>query len=465
MIAQNHSIDRIHLKLRFRSEKSAFRRQEDYLQYFEKQALPALTALLDRFDRPDTVLRIDRLQLDLGELPTDGAPAVMVSKFIAELERKLTEMAHSPGLTGEGWEEVPLTVSKLQAVARFLKTGAFPNRMTADDFHRELNLLWTKTPADFFSELVHAYREKGAVILQRMSYQFDTSLLFQILRQGLGEELGEQLQAFWTRWIQYEPPAEKKFRSIFWSSALSLALDHKKRHVPKIGAFLSLLIQQSRRLSLPLSDLETQIPPTWGPVLREVLGKDQAREVIPGAGKETRNEPAPSEEPAGIYCSNAGIVLLHPFLAPYFQEFNLLNATGDAFTGPETQVRAVYLLHYLATGDWAPPEFQLPLPKLLCGLPIDYPIPRDFTLEEAEISESSQLLRAVIQHWSALGKTSETGLREGFLQREGKLAFEKNHWLLKTERKTMDILLDKLPWSFARIKLPWMKHFLRTEWA
>ena len=74
------------------------------------------------------------------------------------------------------------------------------------------------------------------------------------------------------------------------------------------------------------------------------------------------------------------------------------------------------------------------------------------------------MLEAVIEQWPVLKNTSIAGLREAFLQRNGKL-FSKNDKLhLQVEASTLDVLLDQLPWNLSMIKLPWMKGLLRVDW-
>jgi hypothetical protein len=85
-------------------------------------------------------------------------------------------------------------------------------------------------------------------------------------------------------------------------------------------------------------------------------------------------------------------------------------------------------------------------------------------ISSAEQAEADHLLAAVIEHWGALGTASPDGLREGFLQREGKLEKRQSGWFLHIENKTLDILLDRLPWNLSLLKLPWMEEILKVEW-
>ncbi|MEM7061808.1 MAG: contractile injection system tape measure protein [Cyanobacteria bacterium P01_B01_bin.77] len=169
------------------------------------------------------------------------------------------------------------------------------------------------------------------------------------------------------------------------------------------------------------------------------------------------------EAAAGLYLNQAGIVLLHPFLPPYFEGIGLL--AGRQFQDEACQQTAIYLLHYLATGATDPPEYELVLPKLLCGWPLDTPVVCP-DLPPAALEEAEHLLQAAIDHWQALKSTRPDGLREGFLQREGKLTCSCDRtWKLQVEQQAIDVLLSRLPWSVSIVKLPWMDDLLTVEWV
>ena len=74
------------------------------------------------------------------------------------------------------------------------------------------------------------------------------------------------------------------------------------------------------------------------------------------------------------------------------------------------------------------------------------------------------MLKAVSEHWTALKHSSPDAIRSTFLIREGKLETDDFDKKLIVQRKTEDILIDKLPWSISIVKTPWMKHFLTVDW-
>jgi hypothetical protein len=163
----------------------------------------------------------------------------------------------------------------------------------------------------------------------------------------------------------------------------------------------------------------------------------------------------------GIYIENAGLILLHPFLPQFFKALGL--ADEDRLLQPE---RAICLLHFMISGQTVAPEYELILSKILCNIPLETPIESDMALTDAEKAEAEALLEAVIQHWDALRNTSIDGLRGTFLLRLGKLSLrDDGDWLLQVESKTVDILLNQLPWGISMIQLPWMQRMLWVEWA
>jgi hypothetical protein len=164
----------------------------------------------------------------------------------------------------------------------------------------------------------------------------------------------------------------------------------------------------------------------------------------------------------GLRTKNAGVVILHPFLDSLFQ--NLGYVENGEFWNEAAKERAVCLIHYLATGEEEFPEYELLLPKFLSGWPTDLPVNRFLNLIESEKKECQSVLLSCIQHWEALKNTSIEGLRDNFLKREGILKKEEFGWSLYIEQKTIDILLDKLPWNLSIIKLKWMDEMITIHW-
>jgi hypothetical protein len=156
-------------------------------------------------------------------------------------------------------------------------------------------------------------------------------------------------------------------------------------------------------------------------------------------------------------------VLLHPFLQSYFQEVKLIQ--NLTFVDLLAQQKAVRLIYYLVTGQTQSREHNLVLAKLICDWPINSYVSTSIELDDSSLKEADNLLAAILEHWAVMQNAGIEGLREGFLQREGKLTNSGHRsWSLQVESQPIDILLDQLPWGINLIKLPWMKTLLNVEW-
>lgn len=163
-----------------------------------------------------------------------------------------------------------------------------------------------------------------------------------------------------------------------------------------------------------------------------------------------------------IPISDAGLVLVHPFFHLLMQNLGL---TRDGeFVSPLARVRAVHLLREL-TGS--PEEHfgnNLILEKILCGLPPGFALPSEWKPSEEEMEEVEGLLTAVCGYWQSLKGSSIQALREGFLLRPGTVEKFEDSWIVKVEGRTIDILMDDLPWELSLIFLPWLDNPISVEW-
>ncbi|APA68717.1 contractile injection system tape measure protein [Janthinobacterium sp. 1_2014MBL_MicDiv] len=175
---------------------------------------------------------------------------------------------------------------------------------------------------------------------------------------------------------------------------------------------------------------------------------------------------APAGAPPEVsYVNNAGLVLFHPFLEMMLRKINVLMPAepGAMRVRSEDGARAVHLLQYLIDGRSDRPGSQLVLNKLLCGLDPDFPAP-PVHLAAEDMALGDHLLAAVIGNWLNMQKMSSAALRETFLQREGRLEWRDGLCTLTVQRRTVDVLMNQLPWSLAFIGHPWMPQPLHVSW-
>jgi hypothetical protein len=168
----------------------------------------------------------------------------------------------------------------------------------------------------------------------------------------------------------------------------------------------------------------------------------------------------PEDMVDGIFISNAGIIILAPFLPMIFKNLGLWN--GDALSPID---KAVCICGWLSSGNPKLHESELVLPKILCGLEPDMLVETgNFSVDEAMIKEANNLITSVIEYWSVLKNTSVDGIRSSFFLRNGKLEKKGRDWILRVEQQSYDMLLQQLPWNISMIKLPWMNRMIFSEW-
>lgn len=175
-------------------------------------------------------------------------------------------------------------------------------------------------------------------------------------------------------------------------------------------------------------------------------------------GKDKLKQTLKSEE--GSIVSNAGLILVSPFLPELFRQCKVAKENKIV-----NYNKAIALLHYTVFGNCNYREYDVLLNKVLCGMDESQPVKLVKRLSDRDKKEIDTMLTIVISYWSVLKGTSVAGLREAFLAREGKLVPKYDGWILHVEQKTIDVLVQQIPWTIGMIKLPWMEKMLRTEWV
>lgn len=198
-----------------------------------------------------------------------------------------------------------------------------------------------------------------------------------------------------------------------------------------------------------------------------VAAQPPARLSSPPAPDDDEDDAAmPAETDDAIFIGNAGLVLFTPYLPMLFERLGLLSETekGPRIVDPAAMSRGVHLLQYLVDARCDAPEPELALNKLLCGLPTAQPIAAAIEPSEADIAICDGLIAAVIANWTIVSSSSPAALRETFLQREGRLTHRDDRWTLVVQRKTVDVLVDQVPWSFAMLYHRWMPEAVHVTW-
>ncbi len=477
---------------------------------------PALDRVLARFAPQDGHLCIERLTIDAGAMPLEQLEHVLPHKAAQVLEKALTEHLTqgipAPSDRTGTIQHKTTHVATAEAFIYFLQTGSLPWSFRLPEKHtleRVVLKSWRRatqigTPLlPNVDEMLRVLSDPGS--RKRLVRQFSPELpatLLALLSPKSIPVLEQSLSAI--RRADLPSDTSKDLAHLLWETVFAAVALRQAVSIESLvrqawesteasyPLLVKVLLRHHSEKSISQTPADTNIsgmPERVFPaseadgssgsraaprfdaaqpsVSDELAAKpsfqitsapDSSGPTNAESGRSTGSEHPDARE--GIYIDNAGLVLLHPFLPQFFQALNL--AENDRILQPE---RALVLLHFLATGQTKAPEYELGLPKILCGIPLCSPVDTNLEPTDGEMEEADTLLKAVVRHWEVLRNTSADALRGTFLIRPGKLSQpEEGDWLLQVESRSFDILLDHLPWGISMIKLPWMERILSVQW-
>lgn len=453
-----HLVNQLRIEIHCPSEEQALQLRHTFGLALQQQIEVVIDRVCSRYIAEDEWIRLDKLELDLGTFSMHAFYQTFADIFSGKFEEALVQKIAS--IPFEERRE-SLQRSQVELLHFFLLTGTMP--WWADEQSLDIN--------EIVSGQMQKHNERFIAFLQRN--RFNENLWRRIALQLNPEArykiiaampiLPEVMKVYkaWTEMIlkQYVSPASNVNQTDILLGDIVL------EHVPALSD-ANVAKQVPGIFEISISRI---FPSASQQELRDVVNalpaiiaqNASALNTIPNAGPNSlSSDPMPAIEK---YISRyAGAVLLAQFLRPFFQKLDLLD--GIAWRNKAAQYKAVQLVRFICTGEQHTPEYSLVLEKLLCGVPIEEPVPFDAALKQAELDEALVLLSAIIEHWQALRNTSIDGLRNSFLVRDGSLSRNDGHWLLQVERKTMDVLLEKLPWGYTTITLPWNNYLIYVEW-
>ncbi len=242
------------------------------------------------------------------------------------------------------------------------------------------------------------------------------------------------------------------------------ALRERTRQLARRAGQASLLAALHRRPRAAAARERSESAPAAEPSSADrEPSRPRARDRAAAWRRETGEEPGEAGEP--IYIDNAGLALAGPFLPQFFQTLGLPPPAEDGrvrWPDRAAASRAVHLTQYLVDGSTSTAEPLLILNKILCGVPTVAPIEPRIDPQDDELEACQKLLDSIIAHWEPIA--SIAALRQTFLQREGSLERTAEGWRLQVQRKTVDVLLDQIPWTWSVIRHRWMSEALHVTW-
>ena len=494
---EHHIIHRVNLTIEAPNVKSAKPLQERALHLFYHEILPNLEGWLDKQLPGNVTIRLDRLDLDLQPLDLSGFDAEFSELAISAFREKIEQLMTPISVKNDDHADVSMTsISAEKRIFElflyFLETGRRPwwSDNTVDVLKEEMLMELTRfMHQERIDRLIGLFKsEKRAV--ERLVKQFPREFVINIIMFLLQGRVKLEQFTFKERlsFLSASGLEDDVLRKIILDlhdgklsqepEEIAVVLDSflKQFTLEERPSFLSAPGVQDAVLLLSLLQLVKDSDPVDRKSFKAISAavpseaqNNKAKEPsllkeisAPASEKNQGKNKSREGEEDGIYVDHAGLVLLHPFMECFFKEFDLLK--DGSLKNEGSRNIAIHLLYFLATGEDSPAEHLLTFEKFLCGAELDEPVERFITVEPSMKDESEKLLQAAIGHWKALKNTSPDGLREGFLQRSGKLLLDGFQNRLVVENKSHDLLLSFLPWGYGIVKLPWQKQPLIVDW-
>lgn len=463
-----HVVEKQIVDLRIATEKHSQEIMRRVQPLFENFIAEELSKFLDEFDN-GSIIKIDRLELDLGRVSFENFDEEILVAFKQCLREHISEIRiHDFKSTSipqnsiaqeaqvEGAVAMPQERYYIQVWSYFMQHGYFPASYsgTYELLQHQIIDLLKKYAEGGMSQNERIFDFSDSSQVQRFIAHANDDITYYAIHSWVKTVTAfssiEQWLDLKGKILQYianalerinlQTSQERVFRE------LMVYLFEHKEQLQQLVSSTDLLKEEP--LNLFLKERNKALEVSDAPVL-----DTSKKEQVVKKAEVTTNE---------LFLKNAGIVIIAPYLSRFFQNLELTE--HNQFISKEHQDRAIKTLHYLATGGYACTEDELTLFKLLCALSLEEPVDINVTLPSHFYEEAEALLESVIAHWSMLKNSSTEALRETFFIRAGKLVHKEDHWMLFVENKGVDVLLDRIPWTFRTIRLPWMSKNLLIEW-
>ena len=223
---QRHIIKKQILDLEFHSTSDGFALQREVSELYKEKVLPQLSEVFDELVGPNTILRIQRLQVDLGDLNREDLERDFAQNCLRAIERELRLLSHIAE------SEAPLETkvlskehSVLEVFRIFLESGMLP-WFAAPEVAKDLQgavLKAFQQDGTFELESIKALLRLKESAVRRLIWEFSPSLWNRLLellvKKDLAKAIRDQetdLVAVW-RSVKLSSIPESKLLSDWWT--------------------------------------------------------------------------------------------------------------------------------------------------------------------------------------------------------------------------------------------------------
>jgi len=464
-----HHVNKLQLEATCATEAQAFELRHNFSSTRQGEIAAIIDKVCTQYAGEDEWIQIDRVEVDLESFDMHAFENIFSSLLQEKMEKSILKKINAVPAAERA---VSKQAAYLEILICFLQTGILPwwaeETISIDAVFRKVEEQREKELQLFLQQ-----HRMDSIIWKRIAMQFD-------------EAVQEKIISYFPELLLAREKTEQWF-TLFFIEKINKKQEAvlSRETIKKRDQFILFHAPQFFNVA-EKKNITTQLIETFVSEFKTIVYEDIPASIviekIIANGQEVQNSPEilidtinKMQEPITetndlaetitaekFTVHTAGTVLLAPYFKQLFTQLNFLD--HGEWKNAETHYKAIHLVRYMATGQLMCAEHTLVMEKLLCGMEITAPIPRQVMLTDEEKNEATALLKAVIGNWSKLKNTSVQGLRETFLKREGILTKKDSGWLLQVEKKTADVLLESIPWSDSTLAFSWNNYIIFTEW-
>jgi hypothetical protein len=264
MSPQQHRIKRQLFEIRGCPSARAWGVQSEIQRIYYQRLVPLIETAFSSVSTPDRILRIETLEIDLGEVPLDALEAALTKDFAAIFASALAA-AISKAQRVPGTIEDATLASHLELFSYYLKTGAVPwwadlgNRRLLEE---NLEFLIQQAPSVLRQAMPELTSQEA---LRRIVLSYPDHLLdglFRVLTPhleaalpGFYRELTALLRMASASWNQSLSPG----RNLLWEETLRLANSREGSAFEPTSFFRSILMRVAHRSGIAYRSLIADI--------------------------------------------------------------------------------------------------------------------------------------------------------------------------------------------------------------
>ncbi|WP_449386985.1 contractile injection system tape measure protein [Chryseobacterium lineare] len=484
---QDHIIQKVFVEITVNNKEKAYRIKDDINSFLSIDVFPEIEKYINGIEQKlaGHTLQIPRMELNL-EVKNSSLNTELKDKIAQLFKEKLSETVQRGETSRQETENDPKAYwvenqeKMVQTFIYFLENGYMP---WWNSDKKSIGFLETQT----FDTLISAANFSKSIISVLFKQHVQNRIINQLSDEQIArvclavlenKELKINLKADIIRRIS---KLNHPDRIMVWQLVLNMLTEYLRSSNSDLQEYLLHQILKAKLAGLSKVKDNHQ---NWKTVVAifPFIKENEIFESIQSIQSSKKNTPDHNGNPRtpeeisnqnnaaihddaiandGQYIRNAGLILIHPFMKTFFEHCELFDPETQQLTDPEL---CAHLLHYIATGTTNAPEYDMAFEKFLCNIPMNQTINRHIKLSRKHKTQAQNVIESVQYNWNPMKKSSAALLQNEFFQRSGKLVVTDHDYTLTVERKTQDILLEKLGWGIGLVKLPWKEKFMFVNW-